>query len=205
MDIAIRTLQRWLETVADHALWYAAAGLAGLLLLALIRRVLSRRRRKAPPEMPDLALDVGSLGEQGPPEGSPFLEFYHLPVRLAAIVLAPVGHLRDTPTDEELPEAIDSIVPGLKEVAARHGPTIRRWPRQVSPRGFAHAFFRNVRLPGDGGKKTPWSSTAGVFRYDDQPMMAGLVLRAEEPNRHGQYIMQYEEQWLDILRVRKDV
>ena len=130
------------------------------------------------------------------------LEFYHLPVRLAAVVLAPVGRVSDLPAREQLPEVIDSIVPGLDQVVAAHAPLIRAWPRQVSSRGFAHAFFQNVRLPGDHGKKTAWSSVAGVFRMGDEPMMAGLVLRAESPNRHGNYIMEEEEQWLGILRVR---
>ena len=139
-----------------------------------------------------------------PPPGPPTLEFYNLPVRLAAIVLAPVGRVRTLPSREDLPGVVDSIVPGLDRVAIAHKPLIRAWPAQVSARGFAHAFFQHVRLPGDHGKKTPWCSVAGRFMVDDQPMMAGLVLRAAAPNRHGQYVMEREEQWLGILRIRLD-
>ena len=121
---------------------------------------------------------------------------------MAAVVLAPVGRVGEPPAREELPEVIDSIVPGLDQVAVAHQPVIRFWPRQVSSRGFAHAFFQNVRLPGEPGTKTLWSSVAGVFRFGDEPMMAGLVLRAETPNRHGRYVMEKEDMWLGILRVR---
>ena len=126
---------------------------------------------------PDLKVLLAELGEKGPPLGPPVLEFYNLPVRLAAIVLAPVGRVSDLPPDQQLPKLIESIIPGLDQVMALHKPLIRRWPSQVSVRGFAHLFFNNARLPGNGGKGSPWSSVAGMFKMKGQPVMAGLVVR----------------------------
>ena len=98
-------------------------------------------------------------------------------MRLAAVVLAPVGRLSDLPPDDQLPTLIEAIVPGLDKIAASHRPLIRRWPSQVSARGFAHLFFANAKLPGDGGKGSPWSSVAGMFKLKGQPVMAALILR----------------------------
>ena len=130
------------------------------------------------------------------------MELYNLPVRLAAVVLAPVGRVSDLPPDGQIPLLIEAIIPGLDKMAALHRPLICRWPNQVSARGFAHLFFINAKLPGDGGKGTPWSSVAGVFKLKGQPLMAGLVLRAAAPNSLGQTIIETEHQWLGCLRVR---
>ena len=144
-------------------------------------RLLRRRRKVRPRLAPDLRIDIAALGENGPPPGRPQLEFYNLPVRLAAVVLAPVGLERELPGDDRLAAYFDSIVPGLDQVVRRHKPLVRRWPNQVSTRGFANVFFANARLPGTFGKGTPWSSVAGVFRVEEQPVMAGLVLSRCDP------------------------
>lgn len=205
MDESLDKILEMIDAIGippGELLKYLAMAVVLLALLLVVRRILGRRLREQRGPSPDLAVDIASLMDVGPPAEPPTLEFYHLPVRLAAVVLAPVGRLRELPPPEELPELIDSIVPGLEQVVRAHRPLIRAWPRQVSPRGFAHAFFANVRLPGDHGKKTPWCSVAGMFKADDQPMMAGLVMRTDTPNRHGQYVMEQEEQWLGIMRVR---
>lgn len=191
----------WVVVLREH--WIALAAAGGLLLAAWwLLRAIFARRRAAPDARPDLAVDVSVLPDAPPPPGPPVLEFYNIPVRLVAVVLAPVGYATELPAREELSEVVDSIVPGLDAVAAAHEPLIRAWPRQVSSRGFAHAFFQNLRLPGEPGKKGMWSSAAGMFRVGEQPMMAGLVLRAEIPNRHGNVIIENENQWLGVLRVR---
>ena len=68
--------------------------------------------------------------------------------------------------------------------------------------GFAHQFFANVRLPGNRGKGTPWSSVAGIFHIEERPVMAGLVLRAARPNSLGETLIDSEEKWLGCLRVK---
>ena len=181
---------------------YFLPSIVAVVVLWIVWRLLHRRRPASMPLAPDLKVLVESLGDAGPPKGPPILEFYNLPVRLAAIVLAPVGRTGELPPDDELSPLIEAIVPGLDKVAALHRPLVRRWPSQISGRGFAHLFFANARLPGDGGKGTPWSSMAGVFKVRGKPVMAGLVFRAEGPNSLGQTIIDAEHQWLGCLRVR---
>ena len=194
----LNDISRWL---LDGGLpWLTVAG--ALVVVWIAWRLLGRRRKARPRLAPDLRIDVPALGENGPPPGRPQLEFYNLPVRLAAIVLAPVGLERELPADERLAAYFDSILPGLDQVVRRHKPLVRRWPNQVSTRGFANLFFANARLPGTFGKGTPWSSVAGIFRVGDQPVMAGLVLCALRANSLGQTTIAGEHEWLGCLRVR---
>jgi len=185
----------------DMLLW---GGLVvGLLLLVyLVRKVLRFRARRpeTPVELP--SIDVATLGEVGPPPGPPVLEYYHLPVRLAAVFLAPVGRDHELPPREQLPQVLDAVIPGLGQLYRTHRPAIRAWPAQLSPRGFAHAFFSHARLPGESGKGTSWCSVAGVFKYEGQPMMIGLVIRTAAPTSLGQTVIEYETKWLDVLRIR---
>ncbi len=175
---------------------------AAVVLLLIVWRLLRRRRKIESPLRADLKVEVAALEDRGPPEGPPVFEFYNLPVRLAAVVLAPVGVGRELPPDDQLAPLLDALIPGLDKVAALHRPLIRRWPNQVSARGFAHLFFNHARLPGVGGKGTVWSSVAGVVKIGEQPVMAGLVLRAAAPNSLGQTVIDAEHQWLGCLRVK---
>jgi len=151
---------------------------------------------------PVLTIDVAALGTGGPPPDGPVLEHYNVPVRLAAIVVAPAGRARALPPPEQLDAVFEAIVPGLSRVVAAHGPLVRRWPEQLSSTGFAHSFFRHAKLPGDGGKGTPWCSAAGTAKMHGQPVMAGLVMRSDEPNSLGQLVVEHETKWLDVLRIR---
>ena len=149
-----------------------------------------------------VTIDVASLDTAGPPPGAPTLEHYHLPMRLAAVVVAPAGRARPLPPQDQLAGVFESIVPGLAQVVATHNALIRCWPEQLSISGFAHAFFRHVRLPGDGGKGTPWSSAAGLVKVRGQSVMAGLLMVGRQPNTIGQMIVEQETKWLDVLRVK---
>ena len=177
------------------------AAVAIVLLLAVWKILGGRSTRPAPPP-PDLRIDVLALGDQGPPAAAPVLEFFGTPVRLAAIVVAPVGRVRNLPPPQEMADVLESIVPGLARVVAAHRPLARSWPAQLSIKGFAHMFFQHVRLPGDGGKGTPWCSAAGVFRVDGQPMVAGMVFRTRSNSSYRQAIIDVEEKWMNMLRVR---
>ncbi|MBN2296507.1 MAG: hypothetical protein JXM70_29030 [Pirellulales bacterium] len=186
---------------------YLTLAVVAIVVLLLLRRYL-RRHKKSKDTLPtEPTIDVAELYRKGellgPPAKGPTLEFYNLPVRLVAVAIAPVGRLHEPPNRDQLPEIIDCIVPGLDNVNDAHSPVVHVWPRQVSVRGFAHSFFTHVKLPDEHEKKNPWSLVAGLFKVDDQPMMAGLVLQADDPNRHGQYVMEKEEDWLGILRIRQ--
>jgi len=182
---------------------YALLALVLVILVVVARRVLARRKKRGGLASQPSPIDVLSLGEAGPPPGAAVLEFYNVPVRLAAVVIAPAGRVRALPTLDKMPDVYEALLPGLAQVVATHRPLIRRWPGQLSSRGFAHTFFAQARLPGEGGKGTPWTSAAGVFKVEGQPMMAGLVMRTETPSSHGQAIIEREAQWLNILRARQ--
>ena len=109
-----------------------ALAVAAIVVLWILRRVLCRRKHVGEPLPKSLKIDVSTLAVSGPPDGPPVLELYNLPVRLAAIVLAPAGRLSELPPDDQLPPLLDAIVPGLDKVAALHEPLVRRWPTQVS-------------------------------------------------------------------------
>ena len=151
----------------------------------------------------NLKVDVESLGDQGPPHGPPVLEFYNLPVRLAAVVLAPAGLGRELPPEERMAALLEAVIPGLDQVAELHRPLVRRWPNQVSASGFAHSVFQQARnCPARAARARrgpPWPARASSL---GQPVMVGLVLHAAKPNSLGQTIIEAEHQWLGCLRVR---
>ncbi len=172
------------------------------VVLLLVWQVLGRRKQVVHERPTGLTVDVGSLGTAGPPAGPPLLEFYYMPVRLAAVVVAPAGRGHELPPINQLNAVFEAILPGLSQVVAAHQPLIRRWPAQLSVSGFTHVFFQNVRLPGDAGKGTPWSSAAGVAKLAGLSVMVGLVLQTESATNHGQVSIDSEEKWLSILRVK---
>lgn len=173
-----------------------------VVVFFIVWMVLRGRKREVSKPAADLSIDVLALGSQGPPAGAPVLEFYNVPVRLAAIVVAPAGRVRGLPPADQLDDIFEAIVPGLARVVATHHPLVRCWPAQMSTKGFAHTFFQHVRLPGQGGKGSAWSSAAGVLKIEGQPLMAGMVLRTESTSSHGQEIVDTEEKWLAMLRVK---
>jgi len=190
----------WLSD--NPAITVLIAAAVAVVILLVLWKLLTRRKPAGSERVADLTIDVTSLGGQGPPPGGPVLEFYNVPVRLAALVLAPAGRVRQLPPPSQLDAAIDAIVPGLDKVVAAQRPVIRRWPAQLSSKGFAHTFFQNVRLPGEGGKGTPWCAAAGTFKIKGQPVMAGLIMRTASASSIGQTVVDKEEKWLGCLRVK---
>jgi len=198
-----------LDKVADavggldsNMIMYAAIAVAGLVVLYILYRILRGKKQAPDQRVADQGIDVATLGSDPVPSAAAQLEFYHLPVRLAALVLAPAGRLGNLPPPGDLNRVYDAIVPGLARVVATHKPLIRRWSGQLSVKGFAHVVFQKCPLPGDNGKATPWSTIAGVAEFDGQPLMAGLILRAESSNSHGQQIVNEAHAWLDRVRVK---
>jgi hypothetical protein len=192
--------------VGAPSLWTAvavAALLAAGLLLAFVAWLILRSRRAADlPSAPPREMDLTRLGEVGPPPGAPVLELYHVPMRLAALVLAPIGRGRHVPSAEQLPQVLAGVLPGLPRVVQAHGTRVELWPPQLSAQGFASAFFAHLRLPGNRGKATQWSAVAGRVEAEGQGFLVGMVLRAAAPNQLSQYLLETEGQWLDVIRVR---
>jgi len=194
-----RIVEAW-DGISREELVLAAVGLLVLLILVWLVR-----RRRAPSralQPPDLGVDVAAIPSNGPDAGEVQLQFYGTPVRLAVLVIAPVGRDGSPPELAKLPDLLDQLVPGMKAVFHTHQPRVRVWPNQLSAHGFIHAFFNSVTLPGDRGRGTPWCSLAGKFRGGGEPYLAGLVLCAAAPNGLGQFEIQHEGQWNDMLRIK---
>lgn len=202
VDEQIDRLTEAVGTLPENWLAWVIVALVALIALYVAFKVLAGGRRRRPKEVSDLAIDVMALGSQGPPPGAPVLEFYNTPVRLAAVVLAPAGRVRELPPDEDLADTFDAILPGLARVVDTHRPLMRRWPPQMSAKGFAHTVFQHCRLPGEGGKGSPWSTAAGLFKIEGQPLMAALIVRTSQPTNHGQHVIEDPEGWLACMRVK---
>lgn len=174
-----------------------------MCLVFLIWRRLRRREQAAAPPPADLAIDVSTLPLNGPDNTRLRIEVYGIPVRIAVIVLAPVGRVGSLPPADEFTKLIEQLVPGFSDVVIRDQPVVRPWPGQLSSQGFANAFFNHVPLPGARGKGTPWCSLVGKFTAHGKQFLAGIVCCASRENSLSQLVIQHEGQWNDVLRVRR--
>ena len=182
-----------------------AAGLIGLaVVLALLRRIMGWFRRSVPVSTTDesLVIELSALPAAEP--GTTRLTVYHVPVRLAVVVIAPLGRDSDPPTHSEVPKLLNGIVPGLASVLSRDQTIVKIWPRQLSATGFAPSLMRHVRLPGDKGRGTPWCLVAGRTTFGDGSYAAALALGADSPNNLGLITVESEHQWLDVVRMRSE-
>ncbi len=198
-------LEKWKETAIQWSgslIRYAIFAAIVFAILYVILKVL-KRPQKTVEQGPDMGINVKDLPAQGPPPAGPALSFYNVPVRLAALVLAPVGRGRDLPPLDQLGGVIDAVVPGLALIVTAHRPVVRKWPAQISSSGFGHLLFTHAKLPGDGGKGTPWCAVSGTFKIGKTPILAGLVMRAASPTNLGQVMLEHEAQWNDVLRVKR--
>lgn len=191
----------------DKLLLLVVGGAALLVFLALLILVVLLLRRtthrvEAPPI--DLTIDIRQFPAGGPPEDGPQLQIYGTPVRLTAIVLAPAGRNSELPDQDQLPQLLEALLPGLHEVCAVHKPALRYWPCQLSTQGFTHSFFNFVPLPGDRGKGSPWCCVAGRFESASQQLLAGLVCCSARPNSLSQITVQHAGQWMDVVRVKRE-
>ncbi len=183
-------------------LWYAAAIVVSVVILLAVARRLLRRRRwgRLPPV--DLSIDVAILGESGPPEVGPVLEWHGVPVRLAAVVLAPSGRARPLPSKDLWPLLWDAILPGFSQLVKTHQPLIRIWPAQLSESGFIHRFFAELKFPEYSPGSSPWSAMAGPVRFRDQTILVGMVFRAGEPTSLGTEPVEEPSEWRRRLSLR---
>jgi hypothetical protein len=189
-------------SLLGNFLWYAVVGAVVLAVLFMAWRFLGNRGGgTATTKTTDQKINVESLGPAGPPANPPKLEFFDTPVRLAAVVVAPVGNANELPGMAQMASLLESIVPGFSDVVVAHRAVVRRWPSQLSPRGFTKSFGDLAPLPGNGGKGTPWCSASGVFRHEKQVIALGLILRAAGNIQLGQKTIE-RETWREILRVR---
>lgn len=207
MQEANPPIVEWLKALdQDQVIVWIGALSAGLLTLVLIFIVIRRLlRRPEPPSEPiidDRFMDVSQLDSRGPPNELPVVEVYGVQVRVAVVILAPVGRDGLSPEPEALNSILEQLVPGFSGAILRDKPIVRIWAGQLSAQGFTNAFFNNVALPGERGKGTPWCALAGRFTAAGESFLVGLVLCSAHPNALGQYAIHHEGQWNDILRLR---
>jgi hypothetical protein len=175
--------------------------LLGLAVAVLVRML--RRKSRDVDKSPVLCdIRVADLPCEGPSIPSPRLEFYGTPVRLAVVVLAPVGRQGQLPPEGLLASLWEALVPGIGKILELHRPFVVLWPAQLSSQGFTQLFFHHLALPGDRGRGTPWCSVAGKFDWMHRQYLVGMVCCAASSNGLGQATVQHQGLWLDVLRVR---
>jgi len=186
--------------------WFLpAAVMVGLMVLIsavmLVRRWRQRRRKPKWVE-PDLRIDVARLELRPVPE-VPMLLFHSEPVRLDIVVLAPAGRTGSLPPPQSWPMLMEAVAPGLMRVVQTHEPQFVRWPSQLSINGFIHQFFRNVVLPGDRGRGTPFCAAVGPARgTDGQLFLIGMIMHADHPLFLSFEEVESETMWRRLIEVR---
>jgi hypothetical protein len=192
------------DPVKRRLLLFAAVLIGCAIVLGLIRHVArwARRPERAVLLNESLLLDLSELPTTEP--GLPRVTVYHIPVRLAVVVIAPLGRESDPPKHSEVPLLLDQIVPGLASALSRDQTIVRIWPRQLSATGFAPSLMRHVRLPSDRGRSSPWCLVSGRTTFNNASYSIGLALCAATPNNLGLVVVESEHEWLDVLRVRPD-
>lgn len=181
----------------------AVAVLAVLAALAVwAARWMHRSRGRRPQGEAESGIAVHTLAGLGPPAQGPRLVYRGTPVRLAAVVLAPPGRARELPPINRLGEVFEALAPGLADVIRSHRPVYRRWPAQVSTRGFVHRFFAEAQGPGVPGTESPWCLVGGPFVFRDEPLLVGLVMRASAPVRIARHMVEDPAEWPRLLSVQ---
>ncbi|HAN99356.1 MAG TPA: hypothetical protein DCQ98_18895 [Planctomycetaceae bacterium] len=191
------------------ALGLGLAVVAGSVILWAQRRRALRASdggRNAQDETNELPIDLLptiDLDRLESPAVPPFprLELLGTRSRLAVLVLAPVGRGTPFPSREHWRDVVDQVVPGLSRVLDHHRPVFRRWPEQVSQHGFMHAFFHAMRSATDGSERSNWSRLAGRVEWRGSPILIGMVLRTDSPQRESTEV-EHAGRWLDLLKVR---
>ena len=173
---------------------------AAFLLWKVLRRLFPRRgSRDFEVELP--RIDVTSRKPKGPPIDAR-IEVYHVPMRLVAVIIAPVGRDATLPEDSQVRILIGQLIPGMQAILARHQPEIIKWPAQLSSQGFIPFFFRHAELPNEDGKGTPWTNIAGKYEVGTSSYLVGLTCCSSESNQLGTIALDRPAQWLDVVRAK---
>lgn len=187
---------------------WIAIGAGILLIIATILTVIAAKVTSRPTAKPqNLTIDLEQLQDAGPEKHGlarigPHVEFYGIPVRLAVLVVAPMGRGAELPGPKQLRVDLDQMLPNFSTILDHHRPLFRRWPAQLSAHGFPQFFFLNLKLPGNKGVGTPWASIAGRYQIESGSLLIGMVFCADHPNGLSQTVVEHEGQWRDALRIR---
>lgn len=206
MESALDSIQQFFSSIGPK---WIVAGVVVLLLLVVAPRLADAlrawMRRSVEPADSRLDENLGKFSDQGPDPSDPLaLLCRQVPVRIALVIVAPLGREQTAPAASELAHAAEHVMPGLGGVIARDRPEVRSWDAQLSAQGFVHSVFRHVRLPGDRGRATPWCLVAGRAQGPERPFLLGMALCAAGANALGQITVESEEKWHDVLRIRDE-
>lgn len=147
------------------------------------------------------SVDLLALNPAKPVPRGPRLKLLGIDQRLVVMVLAQRGRGVQLPDSDELRRYVERIAPGFTGVLDSHQPLFRKWPPQMSFEGFTHSLASNLRLPGEKGTGTPWSSIAGRISIPGGQLFVGLICFASEPSQIGQHVVEHEGKWTELLRV----
>ena len=158
-----------------------------IVLVFLTRRVVKLFRKPKEISLVDPLRVVDLSAEPLGKNERTDLKVHNLPARLGVVVLAPLGRL-DLPGDEEIPNILDGLVPGLGKFVADDTPIVRSWPNQVSVGGFANNLALHMQVGGKDLTETPWCLVAGKTKRPDGLLLVTLALAAEASNRLGSFV-----------------
>jgi hypothetical protein len=167
-----------------------------VLLLVLVRLLKGGGKKKGRSPEEGLGDDLATIPPAPKSPGHYRLLVMSQPARLRLVVVAPVGKRPVGKVDSVL----EQVLRGLGEVSIDDHPRMRVWPPQLSSAGFAPTFFRLTRRPDPDGKPSRWVLVAGPARAGATPVLVGLALYADAPNRLGLLAMD-ETQWHEVLRI----
>ena len=182
-------------------------GVALLVLVVLVfltRRVVKLFRKPKDISLVDPLRVVDLSAEPLGKNERTDLKVHNLPARLGVVVLAPLGRL-DLPDDEEIPNILDGLVPGLGKFVADDTPIVRSWPNQVSVGGFANNLALHMQVGGKDLTETPWCLVAGKTKRPDGLLLVTLALAAEASNRLGVVRLDDESQWMQAIQVSRSI
>ena len=175
-----------------------------IVLVFLTRRVVKLFRKPKEISLVDPLRVVDLSAEPLGKNERADLKVHNLPARLGVVVLAPLGRL-DLPGDEEIPNILDGLVPGLGKFVADDTPIVRSWPNQVSVGGFANNLSLHMQVGGKDLTETPWCLVAGKTKRPDGLLLVTLALAAEASNRLGVVRLDDESQWMQAIQVSRPI
>lgn len=178
----------------------------GVLLICVISLAILRsshlRNQQDEDQQVNLTIAINQLPILPVIEEPYRMEIYGSPVRVRALVLAPIGRGQSLPDKEHLGNILNHFIPNFTGILEQHQPIYRQWPEQMSSAGFLQSFFNNLAIP-NKGQGTVWCSIAGKIDVVGTNYLIGLVCNTDNPNSLSQITVQHAGQWLDILRVHQ--